>query len=145
MPALWITAGTGDSAGTSTHMLILVLTDTHHHSLKNFKHFPRWLSYFQNGNSYTGKASWYWISAHETDANWSLYGQSCSLLLAQTNVHCAGHMMSQSCHYIQYSALDWSLVHVLYAVYTLTWLQTPLPFCRTPLFYTHIQVVYSRD
>ena len=27
-----------------------------------------------------------------------------------------------------------SLAHVLDAVYTLIWLQTPLPFCRTPLF-----------
>ena len=33
-----------------------------------------------------------------------------------------------------YNIVLQSLAHVLDAVYTLIWLQTPLPFCRTPLF-----------
>ena len=33
-----------------------------------------------------------------------------------------------------YNIALWSLVHVVYAVYTLTWLQTLLPFCCIPFF-----------
>ena len=36
------------------------------------------------------------------------------------------------------------LMHVLDAVYTRIWLQTPLPFCRTPLFLNPLHVVYGR-
>ena len=73
-----------------------------------------------------------WISdvrPFPVDTNCSYYGQSYWPIPAQTNFHCATTM---GCHYIHYSALEPCSCPGCW-LYTLIWLQTPLPFCRTPL------------